>query len=302
VAEPRHEVVEQRRAPHVDRLLRAAPGAEPTGAARSRDDADHHDVTVHEKPARRVLAIASGKGGVGKSTLTLNLALALARDGASVGVLDADLYGPDLPLMVGLARSERARELQLWRLGRPISLPPVDVHGLKLMSIGFLVAEDQALSLPAMSIELVLRQLVHETDWGELDYLLVDLPPGTADVQQQIVRLLPLDGAIVVVGPQDVSHLDAKRVLELFADTGTRVLGGVENMAGLVCPHCGETISVFGDVREERSIWALGVERLGSIPLDPAVGNGRPILLEQPDSAPARALLAVAERLAATLD
>ena len=258
--------------------------------------------TVPKSPARRVVAIASGKGGVGKSTLTLNLALALALDGASVGVLDADVYGPDLPLMVGLTRSERARELQLWRLGRPISLPPVEVHGLKMMSIGFLVAEDQALSLPAMSIELILRQLVHETDWGELDYLLVDLPPGTADVQQQIVRLLPLDGAIVVVGPQDVSHLDAKRVLELFAHTGTRVLGGVENMAGLVCPHCGETISVFGDVREERSIWALGVERLGSIPLDPAVGNGRPILLDEPGSASALALLAVAERLAATLD
>ena len=257
---------------------------------------------MSDSPARRVVAIASGKGGVGKSTLALNLALALARDGAAVGLLDADLYGPDIPLMAGLKRTERARELQLWRLGRPISLPPVEVHGLRLMSIGFLVAEDQALSLPAMSVELVLRQLVQETDWGDLDYLLVDLPPGTADVQQQIVRLLPLDGAVVVVGPQDVSHLDAKRVLELFADNDTRVLGGVENMAGLVCPHCGEFVSVFGAVQEDRSIWSLGVERLGSIPLDPAVGNGRPILLDEPDSAAARALLAVAERLAATLD
>ena len=248
-------------------------------------------------PARRVVAIASGKGGVGKSTLTLNLALALSARGSTVGVLDADLYGPDIPLMVGLKRTERARELQLWRLGRPISLPPVEVHGLRLMSIGFLLGEDQALSLPSMSVELVLRQLVHETDWGTLDYLLVDLPPGTADVQQQIVRLLPLDAAIVVVGPQDVSHLDAKRVLELFADAGTRVLGGVENMGGLLCPHCGEAISVFGEVSAERSIWSLGVERLGSIPLDPAVASGQPVMLSAPDSPPGRAIVSIATRV-----
>jgi ATP-binding protein involved in chromosome partitioning len=253
-------------------------------------------------PARRVVAIASGKGGVGKSTLTLNLALALARGGASVGVLDADLYGPDIPLMVGLKRTQRARALQLWRRDRPISLPPVEVHGLRLMSIGFLVGEDQALSLPGVSIEPILRQLVHETDWGELDYLLVDLPPGTADVQQELVRVLPLAGAVVIVGPQDVSHLDAKRLLELFAETGTRVLGGIENMAALVCPHCGEPIHVFGGVSEERSIWALGVERLGSVPLDPALANGRPLLLEEPDSVPAREIVAIAERLAAALD
>ncbi|MBA2461412.1 MAG: P-loop NTPase [Actinobacteria bacterium] len=252
-------------------------------------------------PARRVVAVASGKGGVGKSTLTLNLALALSARGASVGVLDADLYGPDIPLMVGLKRTERARELQLWRLGRPISLPPVEVHGLQLMSVGFLLGEDQALSLPAESVELVLRQLVNETEWGELDYLLVDLPPGTADVQQQLVRLLPLDAAIVVVGPQDVSHLDAKRVLELFEETGTRVLGGVENMSGLVCPHCGERVSVFGEVPEERSIWTLGVERLGSIPLDPRVANGRPVLLAAPDSTPALAIARIAEQVAAAL-
>lgn len=252
-------------------------------------------------PARRVVAVASGKGGVGKSTLTLNLALALSARGASVGVLDADLYGPDIPLMVGLKRTERARELQLWRLGRPISLPPVEVHGLQLMSVGFLLGEDQALSLPAESVELVLRQLVNETEWGELDYLLVDLPPGTADVQQQLVRLLPLDAAIVVVGPQDVSHLDAKRVLELFEETGTRVLGGVENMSGLVCPHCGERVSVFGEVPEERSIWTLGVERLGSIPLDPRVANERPVLLAAPDSTPALAIARIAEQVAAAL-
>jgi len=252
-------------------------------------------------PARRVVAIASGKGGVGKSTLTLNLALAFSARGSTVGVLDADLYGPDIPLMVGLKRTERARELQLWRLGRPITLPPVEVHGLRLMSIGFLLGEDQALLWPSMSVELVLRQLVHETDWGELDYLFVDLPPGTADVQQQIVRLLPLDGAIVVVGPQDVSHLDAKRVLELFGETGTRVLGGVENMATLLCPHCGEAISVFGEVSPDRSIWSLGVERLGSIPLDPTVASGQPLLLAAPGSPPGRAIKAIAGRLADAL-
>ena len=248
-----------------------------------------------------MVAVASGKGGVGKSTLTLNLALTLANDGAAVGILDADVYGPDIPLMVGLKRTERAKELQLWRLGRPISLPPVEVHGLRLMSVGFLLGEDQALSMPAGAIEFVLRQLVTETDWGELDYLLVDLPPGTADVQQQVVRLISIDGAIVVVGPQDVSHLDAKRILEHFHETGTRILGGVENMAALACPHCGETVNVFGEVPAERSIWSLGVERLGSIPLDPAVSNGPPVVLAAPESAPARAISEIAARVAAAL-
>jgi ATP-binding protein involved in chromosome partitioning len=256
---------------------------------------------VSDAPARRVVGVASGKGGVGKSTLTLNLALALAQRGAAVGVLDADLYGPDIPLMVGLKRTERARELKLWRLGRRISLPPVEIHGLRLMSVGFLIGEDQALSLPAPSIELVLRQLVHETDWGDLDYLLVDLPPGTADVQQQLVRLLALDAAILVVGPQDVSHLDAKRVLELFSESGTRVLGAVENLAALVCPHCGETVPVFGEVPEERSLWALGVPRLASIPLDPAVAGAEPVMLAAPGSAPGRAIASVAEQVAAAL-
>ena len=252
-----------------------------------------------DPPARRVLGIASGKGGVGKSTLALNLALALRQRGAAVGLLDADLYGPDIPLMVGLKRTERARRLELWRPGRPISLPPVEVHGLRLMSVGFLIGEDQALSLPASSVEFVLRQLVHETEWGELDYLLVDLPPGTADVQQLLVRLLRLDAAILVVGPQDVAHLDAKRVLEFFADSGTPVLGGVENMAGLVCPHCGETVSVFGEAPYDRSIWALGVRRLGAIPLHPTVAAGAPVLLADPRSAPARALVGVADEVAA---
>ena len=256
---------------------------------------------MSDRPARRVVGVASGKGGVGKSTLTLNLALALAQRGSAVGVLDADLYGPDIPLMVGLKRTERARELKLWRLGQRISLPPVEVHGLRLMSVGFLIGEDQALSLPAPSVELVLRQLVHETEWGALDYLIVDLPPGTADVQQQLARVLDLDAAVLVVGPQDVSHLDAKRVLELFAENGTRVLGAVENMAALVCPHCGETVPVFGQVPEERSLWALGVRRLASIPLDPAVARGEPVLLAAPDSAAGRMIAAVADEVAAAL-
>ena len=178
------------------------------------------------------------------------------------------------------------------------------MHGLKLMSIGFLVAEDQALSLPAMSIELVLRQLVHETDWGELDYLLVDLPPGTADVQQQIVRLLPLDGAIVVVGPQDVSHLDAKRVLELFADTGTRVLGGSREhgRARLPALRRDDLRLRRRAARSGRSGRSASSGSARSRSIRPSA-NGRPILLDRtPTPRPARALLAVAERLAATLD
>ena len=239
------------------------------------------DYPVTVQPARHVIAVASGRAcrQVDADAQPRPRAGEAGRAGR---VLDADLYGPDIPLMVGLTRTKRTKELQLWRLGRPISLPPVEVYGLRLMSIGFLLGEDQAVALPAMTAELMLRQLVTETEWGELDYLLIDLPPGTGDVQQQLVRMLRLDGVVVVVGPQDVSHLDAKRLLELFADGGIRVLGAVENMAALVCPHCGERISVFGEVPESRSIWSLGVRRLGSIPLDPAVASGPPVLIAAP--------------------
>jgi ATP-binding protein involved in chromosome partitioning len=226
----------------------------------------------------RVVAVASGKGGVGKSTVSLGLARALAAAGSAVGLLDADVYGPDIPLMLGL---KQTRELRSWDLGRNprfgrIVLEPVEVEGLKVMSVGFLIAERQSFALPAMLTSLVGRQLIEDVAWGELDYLVVDLPPGTADLQQHFFREVPLAGAIVVVAPQDAAHLDARKLLDVLRDANVRVLGGVENMAGLACPHCGGRIDVFPPVADERSIFTE-IERLVSIPLDPAL-DGRPFV------------------------
>ena len=222
--------------------------------------------------ARSVLAVGSGKGGVGKSTVTLQLALACARRGLRVGVLDADLYGPDIPLMVGISRHEQARQWQLWRRGG-MSLEPIERHGLRLMSVGFLLAETQALAMAAPLLTAALRQLVLEVEWGELDVLLVDLPPGTADLQQQLVDVVSLDGAIVVVGPQDVAHLDARKFVAFLRDARVPILGGIENMSGLVCPHCHETIDVFPPVADERAVWADGVAVLGRVPMDPRLAS-----------------------------
>jgi ATP-binding protein involved in chromosome partitioning len=225
-------------------------------------------------PARHVLAITSGKGGVGKSTIAVNVARALAARGHAVGLLDADLYGPDVPLMVGVTRTEPLRRWDFWRADvGSVKLEPVERFGVRIISVGFLVAERQALDWPAPVVEMLMRQLVHDVQWGELDYLIVDLPPGTADVPQHTLRVLEGPRALVVVGPQDVAHLDAKKVLAMLETANVPVIGAVENMSGLTCPHCGQEIDVFPRVAEERSIWALGVPELGRIPLDPGLGG-----------------------------
>jgi ATP-binding protein involved in chromosome partitioning len=227
---------------------------------------------VREGPARFVVAVGSGKGGVGKSTVSLHLALALARKALAVGLLDADLYGPDIPLMVNLTRRERARQWNLWRQ-TGIRHEPVERHGVRIMSVGFLLGERQALTMGAPLLTAALKQLVEQVDWGTLDFLLIDLPPGTADLQQQLLDVVSIDGAIVVVGPQDVAHLDAQKFLDFLRDAAVPTLGGIENMSGLVCPHCGERIEVFAPVSNERSIWSEGTAMLGRIPLDPALGT-----------------------------
>jgi ATP-binding protein involved in chromosome partitioning len=241
----------------------------------------------------KIVAVASGKGGVGKSTVSLNLARALAARGGAVGLLDADVYGPDIPVMLGL---KQTRELRRWDLGRNprfgrIELEPVDALGLKVMSVGFLLAEGQALTMPAAMVELVGRQLIQDVRWGELDYLIVDLPPGTADLQQQLFANVELAGAIVVVGPQDAAHLDARKLLAMLREAGVVVLGAVENMRGLRCPHCGELIDVFPPVADDRSI-LRELPLLGTVPLDPAFAhlNGVP-----------EPFLGIADRVAASL-
>jgi ATP-binding protein involved in chromosome partitioning len=226
---------------------------------------------VSDRPAKYIVAVGSGKGGVGKSTVSLHIALALARRGLAVGLLDADVYGPDIPLMVNLTRHEDARRWDFWR-GGDVRHEPIESHGIRLMSVGFLLGERQALTLGAPLLTAALRQLVHQVEWGELDILVLDLPPGTADLQQQLVGVVSLDGAVVVVGPQDVAHLDARKFLGFLRETDVPVLGAVETMSGLQCPHCGELIEVFTPVTEARSVWAEGVFLLGRIPIDPALG------------------------------
>jgi ATP-binding protein involved in chromosome partitioning len=227
----------------------------------------------------KIVAVASGKGGVGKSTVSLGLARALAARGARVGLLDADIYGPDIPLMLGL---KQTRELRRWDIARDrrfgrIELEPVAIAGIRVMSVGFLLAEPQMFALPAMLASFIGDQLVENVRWGTLDYLVVDLPPGTADLQQHVFRTMGLAGAIIVVGPQDAAHLDARKILSLLRDADVRVIGAVENMRGLRCPHCGELLDVFPPVAAHRSI-LNEVELLVSIPLDPAFAklNGIP--------------------------
>jgi ATP-binding protein involved in chromosome partitioning len=254
--------------------------------------------------AKAVVPVASGKGGVGKSTVALNVAVSLAGRGLRVGLLDADLYGPDIPRMVGLTRRGRVREWTVARsraFGGPVELEAVDRFGVKLASAGFLFGEDQALAFAAGMMEVLLSQLVRSTAWGDLDVLLVDLPPGTADLQQAVMRTLRPSGVVLVVTPQEVAHLDAKKVLTMLRTGGVPVLGAVENMAWLQCPCCQQRIEVFPPVPEDQSIWALGVERLGTVPLDPELGRssaaGVPVVAGRPDSVQAKALGAVAAKL-----
>ena len=246
-------------------------------------------------PEPAVVAVASGKGGVGKSTIALNVAVAMAADGASVGLLDADLYGPDLPVMVGLTRRQHTSSLAVWKnptIGERRE-PAVERFGIKLMSTQFLVGEDQPLALTTPLAELLVERMRHGIDWGPLDVLLVDLPPGTADIQQLVARHLSPRGALVVVTPQDVAHLDAKKTIAMYRASRVPIIGGIENMAGLQCPTCNDLIEVFPAVAPERSIWADGIERLAAVPMSPAVAraaeNGTPAVLADTDGAAASA-------------
>src|SRR5438105_2619486 len=260
---------------------------------------------VHS-PARFVIAVGSGKGGVGKSTVSLNLALALVEQGATVGLYDADMHGPDIPLMVGLKRESWMTWWELGRRGRQRQLAPIERYGLRIVSAGFILGEDQPMVAQAMTLRMMAVQLVHQVQWGNLDYLIIDLRPGTADIQQQLSASLPVAGAIVVVTPQDVAHLDARKGLRMFEQAGITQLGGVENMSGITCPHCGKTIDVFSRVAPERSIWALGVERLAQIPMDPTISEagdvGRPLLISHPDSVAAVAFRELALKVKARLE
>ena len=253
----------------------------------------------------RTIAVASGKGGVGKSTISLNLAVSLAVRGARVGLLDADLYGPDIAAMVGLTRRRRTKSVEVWSAS-PDRQPAVERFGIKVMSAQFLLGEDQSLSLTQSLANLLLGRLRDGIDWGELDVLVLDLPPGTADLQQLVARHFGLDGVLMVVTPQDVAHLDAKKALTMYRANDVPILGGVENMAMFVCPCCGNEVELLPPCAPERSIWSTGVERLASIPMQPAIArageDGRPVVVSDADGAASATFRALAARVLDRLD
>lgn len=253
-------------------------------------------------PSRHVVAVGSGKGGVGKSTVALNLALALGEQ-RRVGLLDADLYGPDIPLMVGVRRGAWREGWTLAKAGGIDAQPrfaPEERFGLQIASAGFFFGEDQPLGFEPRTAEIFIRQLLYSVTWGELDVLVIDLPPGTSAVQHLLARAIALSGAVLVVTPQDVAHLDGRKAVQLLRSLKVPILGGVENMAALVCPHCAEVIPL-GEVAAGRSIWDLGVARLGRLPFvvgqGDAADSGRPLLVDQPESATALAYRVLADRV-----
>ncbi len=246
-------------------------------------------------PVRNAIAVASGKGGVGKSTVSVNLAVALAQSGAKVGLLDADIYGPNIPTMMGVDSIPG-------QAGDKIR--PAENYGVKVMSIGFLVKPGQPLIWRGPMLHSAIRQFLSDVEWGELDYLIIDLPPGTGDAQLSLAQSLPLSGGLIVTLPQDVSVEDASRGLFMFKELNVPILGVIENMSLLVLPD-GSKLEVFGKGGGEKLAAIAGVPFFGQVPMDPAVraggDEGKPIVLAAPESAPAAALKAIAEKTAAAL-
>jgi ATP-binding protein involved in chromosome partitioning len=214
---------------------------------------------------KRLIAIGSGKGGVGKTTVSVNLAISLARLGRSVGLLDADVYGPNVPLMMGVNQTPNA-------LGERIQ--PIEKYGVRLMSMGFLNPGDKPLVWRGPMLHSVIQQFLRGVDWGELDYLVIDLPPGTGDVQLSLVQTAPLTGAVVVTTPSDVSLEDARKAVHMFQQVRVPLLGLVENMSYLQCPHCNERIDVFSTGGGKRTATKMDIFFLGALPLDPQVRIG----------------------------
>jgi ATP-binding protein involved in chromosome partitioning len=255
----------------------------------------------------RLLVVASGKGGVGKTTVTVNLALALALSGARVGLFDADIYGPNVPLMLGVRRtaSGAGGMLPIARAASEPYIAPLERYGLRVMSIGLLVAEDEAVMPDPHDAGRIVTQTLRDVRWGALDYLLVDLPPGTGEPQHSLLRAFAVDGAVAVTTPQDLSLLDASRSLAMFRQAGVPIVGAIENMSFLHCPHCGERIEVFH--RSERA-WAVedeSVELLGRVPMDIGISRGisagHPLLQTTPDAAGALVFRDIAARVRAKM-
>ena len=260
-----------------------------------------HGVQRNLKPlenVRNIIAIASGKGGVGKSTTAVNLALALSGEGASVGILDADIYGPSIPLMLGVAgETPDSDDGQ--------SLNPLTAHGLQVMSIGFLIEADQPMVWRGPMVTQALNQMLQHTRWSDLDYLIVDMPPGTGDIQLTLSQQVPVSGAVIVTTPQDIALLDARKGLQMFRKVSVPVLGIVENMSTHICTNCGHEEPLFGSGGGAKMAADFDVELLGQLPLDLRIrqqtDSGNPSVIAEPDEGPADAYRQTARRMAARL-
>jgi ATP-binding protein involved in chromosome partitioning len=248
-----------------------------------------------------VIAVSSGKGGVGKSTVAANLAAALVEAGRRVGLLDADVYGPNVPILFGERRKPRVTGAK----GEE-RIVPLEAHGVKLMSLGFLLDDEQPAIMRGPLIAGILRQFLEQVEWGELDYLIVDMPPGTGDAQLSLVQTINLDGALMVTTPQDLSTADVRRGIRMFERVNTRVLGVVENMSGFICPCCGERIDIFGTGGGQTLSEDMHLPVLAQIPLEPQVREagdaGRPTALSNPDSPAGQEFLALADRVIALVE
>jgi ATP-binding protein involved in chromosome partitioning len=244
---------------------------------------------------KTLVAVASGKGGVGKTTVAVNLAIALSRMGAAVGLMDADVYGPNVPLMLGTEEQPRAiSERQIL---------PVEAYGLKMISMGLLTPADKPMIWRGPMLHSVVQQFLRSVQWGELDHLIVDLPPGTGDVQLSLIQNVPLTGAVVVTTPSAVALADVRKAIEMFRQVNVEVLGIVENMSYLACPHCQKRVDVFGHGEGRRIAEAYGVPLLGEIEIDPGIrvggDTGKPVASLGEDAPQARSLYAMARAVAA---
>jgi ATP-binding protein involved in chromosome partitioning len=279
----------------VTAVLTAHHQAAPAAAAAAREGAKPTPGGIPGVAA--VIAVASGKGGVGKSTVAVNLALALSRLGLKTGLLDADIYGPSVPRLLNIHDKPKSRDGKV--------LEPIEKFGIKTMSIGFLVGEDQPMVWRGPMVASAISQMLADVAWAPLDVLVVDMPPGTGDAQLTMAQRVPLKGAVIVSTPQDLALIDARKGLAMFRKTQVPILGIVENMSVFVCPHCGSESHIFGDGGARRVAEELGATFLGAIPLVPAIREtsdaGVPIVAQAPHSAEAKAFLSLAENVAATL-
>ena len=282
--------------------LADALGAE-TGAASVEIELEtriiRHAVQGNLKPikaVKNIIAVASGKGGVGKSTVSANIALALSAEGAAVGILDADIYGPSQPHMMGIVGEQPVSEDGKTML-------PLRAHGLQVMSIGALVDPDQPMVWRGPMVTSALSQLTHQTQWEDLDYLIVDMPPGTGDIQLTLAQQVPVSGVVIVTTPQNIAAIDARKGLAMFRKVSISVLGVVENMSTHVCSKCGHEEAIFGEGGAEKMSHDFGVRILGQLPLSSRVreqtDSGTPTMIAEPDSAAARAYRETAWKIGA---